>query len=178
MIIMIEQLDNIEQLPAIEETIEPIDSDKELFRLTNEIQEAITQDIGAGEKQQVLKIEDASSETARILVGQFGSDPDKLREGIIDVRRFTNISLIDTLWLSWFMNKSINKGGRFARKFCMEYINLCYSINAQNKKIIVGLQQAVTGTGRSTDKQKDKRNFIERHLTKRNQEPDELFNVE
>lgn len=138
-----------------------------------DIIDAVSEDINtnAGDKQ-VIEIRDAQTEIAKVLVPQWGSDPNVIAEGRIDNRRFTNISDLDTLWLSWFETIPDEYGGQWARSFADQIRNHAYSVNAQHKKLLIGFQQAVSGE-RKKDGKRDNRTFVEKHLTKRNKKPDD-----
>lgn len=145
--------------------------------LSEEVESAIGDELKGDSTRQIIEIRDASTEVAKVLPPQLGTDPDMLRDGFIDVRRFTNIHELDAYWLSWFSLKTKEQGGGFTKKFCEEFANWCYSINAQNKKMVVAMQQAVSGADKKEEKPKDSRSWIQKHLTQRGKEPEELYDV-
>jgi len=105
--------------------------------------------------------EDASSVSAKILVPQLGTDRKQLAKGEVDVRRFTNISEIDVLWLSWFSRIEDQYGGEWSKGFCHEYANWRYSVGGENKKLTVKMVEAISGV-KSEDKPKTKQGVLER----------------
>jgi len=140
-------------------------TEKEYFPL-DILDEAINKE---GDKlSTTIKIEDASSETARVLVPQMGSDREKLEEGKIDVRRFTHIDPVDPYWMSFFEQIPDEQGGQWARKFVEDYSNYCYSVHGRHKELVVNMQKAVSGE-KTTPKQKKKRTLADRIL-RRNKE--------
>lgn len=149
----------------------------ELFDIAAEVSSAITKDISKADRPIEFRIIDASTETAKVLIPQWGSDKDLLIQGKVDVRRFSNIKQEWLIPLTWFITKTSKRGGRYTKAWCEEWLNLCYSIDAQHKKLQISLQQAVTGGKAATPKAKDTRNIIQRNITQRNRKPEELFNV-
>jgi len=123
-------------------------------------------------KSQNITINDAQSEVGKILVKEFGSDLEFKQEGKVDVRRFSNISSLDVFWLMYFQNIDDLKGGVYAKQICADFLNTRYSVNAGHKKFTINFQESLN-SGKASDKGKDKRNFIEKHLTKRNQTPED-----
>jgi len=147
--------------------------------LSEEVQDAISTDIKGGDKPSVIEIRDAQSDTAKVLAPQMGSDRLTLQKGIVDWRRFTNYPENQILATAWFLAKNAYQGGNFYHNFFGQYGNLRYSVDGEHKKIIVGYQKALSGTPTVKKDQKDSRNFIERHFTKRGQEPkgDEYYDI-
>lgn len=140
-------------------------TEKEYFPL-DILDEAIEKD---GDKTSTtIKIEDASSETARVLVPQMGSDRETLEEGKIDVRRFTHIDPVDPYWMSFFEQIPDEQGGQWARKFVEDYANYSYSVHGRHKELVVNMQKAVSGE-KTTPKPKKKRSLTDRIL-RRNKE--------
>lgn len=138
-----------------------------------DIIDAVSEDINSNTSdKQIIEIRDAQTEIAKVLVPQWGSDPNLISEGKIDTRRFTNLSELDILWLSWFETLPLEYGGGWARQFADQIRNHAYSIDAQHKKLLIGFQQAVSGE-KKKDGKRDSRTFIEKHLTKRNIKPNE-----
>ena len=103
-----------------------------------------------------VKLVDAGSESAKILVGNFGSDKEGwLDEGKIDFRRFTHLDPIDPYWCSYFRLMPKERGGNWASKFVEEYENHMYSVEGRHKKLTVDMQKAVSGkVTQSKDKKK------------------------
>lgn len=111
-----------------------------------------------------VKIVDASSESARLLVGNYGSDRDGwLAEGKVDFRRFTHLDAIDPYWCSYFRLMPKERGGNWARDFVEEYENHMYSVEGRHKKLGVEMQKAVSGK-ESQPKDKKKRSLTDRLL--------------
>ncbi len=115
---------------------------------------------------QTILIKDASLEAAKMLVPEFGSDDEYALEGRVDVRRFTNINDIDSIWLNWFMNLPDKYGGGWARKYCDNYMNLRYSIGGEHKKLTIDLQRAIAGSEES-EKKDEKKGFLSRFRRKK-----------
>jgi len=143
--------------------------------LSEQVETQIEHDVfGSGSKTEVYEIKDASSESAKVLVPQIGSDQSWLMEGRNDYRRFTHIKPLDVLWLSWFSNKRKEQGGRWCEKFIEAFCNFCYSINGENKKLVIAMQQAIKGEAKEKEK-KDDRSFIQRHFTQRGKKPEKEY---
>lgn len=148
------------------------------FSVSEEMQDQISEDVKGGQETQTIVFQDAVSESAKILVPQMGTDQNELAEGKYDTRRFTNISLVDVIWLSWFDTLPDKYGGEWSRKWADSYRNHAYSVDGENKKLVVAMQQAVSGGKDKSIKKKDERTFIQKHLTQRNKEPEELYDIE
>lgn len=148
-----------------------------LIDLSEEVELAISDEIKGEGKAQIFEIRDASTESAKVLVPQMGTDLVLIREGKIDYRRFTNIQALDVYWLTWFSLKPKEKGGNFTKRFCEMFSNYSYSVNAQNKKLVVAMQQAISGSDKKDEKQKDNRSWMQKHVTQRGKEPDDLYDV-
>lgn len=116
-------------------------------------------------KDQNITVRDAVSETAKILVREYGSDLKYQQKGEVDVRRFSNISAIDVYWLMYFQNIEDMLGGEYSKLACESFLNNRYSVNAQHKKIGIEFQESLSGEKR--EQPKDKRNFIQKYLTER-----------
>ena len=111
-----------------------------------------------------VKLVDAGSESAKILVGNFGSDKEGwLDEGKIDFRRFTHLDPIDPYWCSYFRLMPKERGGNWAREFVEEYENHAYSVDGRHKKLTVDMQKAVSGK-ETQPKDKKKRSLTDRLL--------------
>jgi len=150
----------------------------EIFDIAGKVSQAITKDVMKTDRPMEFRIVDASTKTAEVLIPQWGSDREYLEEGKVDVRRFSNIEKVWLLPLSYFMLKKRKHGGGYSNDWCINWLNLCYSIEAQHKKLQISLQQAVTGGKAGTPKTKDTRNWIQRNVTQRNKKPEELFSIE
>ena len=134
--------------------------DKEYYPL-----DALGDAVNKGEETSTtVKLVDASSESARLLVGNYGSDRDGwLAEGKVDYRRFTHLDPIDPYWCSYFRLIPPERGGNWARKFVEEYENHMYSVEGRHKKLGVEMQKAVSGK-ESQPKDKKKRSLTDRLL--------------
>ena len=122
----------------------------------------------SGAKTQNITIHDAKSDVGKILVKEFGSDHEFKQAGKVDVRRFSNVSSIDVMWLMYFQNVPDLKGGDFARKICNEFLNTRYSVNAGHKKTVIDFQDTLN-SGSKDREPKDTRNLIQKYVTQRNQ---------
>ena len=125
-----------------------------------------------GAKSQNITINDAQSEVGKILVKEFGSDLEFKQAGKVDVRRFSNISSIDVFWLMYFSNIAELKGGRYANDMCQAFLNHRYSVNSGHKKVVIDFQESLN-SGKTKEPTKDKRNFIQKYVTKRGQPTEE-----
>lgn len=153
------------------------EEEKGLFSITDEVTDKITDDVQSGSGTQTIIYHDAVSESAKILVPQMGTDRSLLAEGKYDSRRFTNISPVEKLWLTWFDNVPDEFGGEWARDWADSYRNHAYSVDGENKKLVVAMQQAVSGGRDAAPKKKDERNWVQRNLTQRGKEPEELYDI-
>ena len=97
------------------------------------------------EDTQTVRIEDASSITAKSLPQQLGSDIETLLQGKVDVRRLSNIDEVERIWITWFMNLPDDVGGQFSRKFCLEYLNLSMSLGGNRAKQLIDMMLASSG---------------------------------
>ena len=88
-------------------------------------------------------------------------------------RRLTNITPLERVWISYFNLLDPFEGGVWAMGYAKEYMNLSMSIGGERAKLLVKMQMAASGGNSQFKKPEDKRNFIERHFTKRGQEPKE-----
>lgn len=118
----------------------------------------------------VLKIQDAANSAAEVLPRQLGTDPLMIMQGRYDIRRLTNLNKIDVVWISIFNLLDDTEGGEFGRAFAEQYMNLAVSIDGKRSDQIIKMMLAASGGGRAKKKD-DTRNFIEKYLTKRGQEP-------
>ncbi len=148
-----------------------------LYPISEDVQDQISEDVKGGEGVQRIILEDASSSSAKILVPQMGTDRDMLAEGKYDSRRFTNIGEVDIIWLSWFDTLPDKFGGGWARKWADSFRNHSYSLNGENKKLVVAMQAAISGGKDKMPKKKDDRNLIQKYVTQRGKEPEELYDI-
>ena len=126
--------------------------------------ETLTDVMKKGEETSTtIKIVDAGSESARILIPQYGSDDEWLRQGKIDYRRFSHLDSIDPYWCSFFRLIPKEQGGGWASDFVEEYANWMYSVDGRHKKLGVDMQKAVSGK-ESQPKEKKKRSLTDRLL--------------
>jgi hypothetical protein len=116
-------------------------------------------------KEQNIIIRDAISETAKILVQEYGSDIKYKQKGEVDVRRFSNISQLDVYWLMYFQNIEDAVGGVYSKNICESFLNNRYSVNAQHKKLGIDFQNSLSGDKKENPK--DKRNFLQKYVTER-----------
>lgn len=151
--------------------------EENLFSVSDEVADLITEEVQGGQGTQTIVYQDAASESARVLVPQMGTDRSDLEEGKFDTRRFTNITEVDIIWLSWFDTLPDKYGGQWARAWAEAYRNHSYSVDGENKKLVVAMQQAVSGGRDASPKKKDDRSWIQKNVTQRNKEPEELFDV-
>lgn len=116
------------------------------------------------ETSTTIKIQDGGSESARVLVPQFGSDREGwLDEGKVDYRRFTHLDDIDPYWCAFFRLIPKEQGGEWAKDFVEEYANFMYAVEGRHKKLTVDMQKAVSGKETQPDKKK-KRTLTDRLL--------------
>lgn len=119
-------------------------------------------------KPNIITVNDAALETAKILVPQIGTDKALLMKGKVDVRRMSNISAVDVIWLTCF--KLIEEYdpiiGDYTKKIQEEYLNHRYSVGGKNKALAVDMTNAVTGKDKSRDKT-DKRTWWEKNVSRR-----------
>lgn len=115
---------------------------------------------------QNITINDSQSEAVKILVPNYSSDEEYLREGKVDKRRFSNIAELDVYWLAWFRLIEKQYGGEWSKNFTEEFLNLRDSVGGEHKKIGI---EAIEALGEKTDKNrlKDKRSILEKYITKR-----------
>lgn len=149
-------------------------NEDELF----DIDDAISKDIGEGvisSEKEIIEIRDATTEVAKVLVPQFGSDDEYLQKGKIDTRRFSNITERDVWWLAWFDNIPPEYGGIFSSQYCDSYRNHRYSVEAEHKKLSIGITGAVSGQQRKS-KDDVKRSMLDKVLGRNKQEQD-LYDV-
>lgn len=147
-----------------------MNKERELFDI-GDIEDALT---GNSETPQstTIKIQDASSETALILVPNMGSDKEILEQGKVDWRRFTHLDMVDPFWMAYLKLMPKERGGGFASQFVEEYGNLAYSVSGRHKKLAVDFQKAVSGDRGESKKPKKKRSLTDK-LLGRNKDEDE-----
>lgn len=115
------------------------------------------------ETSTTIKFVDSGSESARILVPQYGSDKEYLEQGKIDPRRFSHIDPVDPYWCSYFNLIEKERGGNWTRKFVDQYLNHMYSVDGRHKRLGVDMQKAVSGK-ETQSKAKKNRSFADRLL--------------
>lgn len=120
-----------------------------------------------------IKIEDASSETARVLVPQMGSDKEWLEKGKIDYRRFSHLDPIDPYWCAYFSLIPKEQGGGYARDFVEQYANFMYSVSGRHKQLTVNMQKAVGGDRTTPQKKRKRRSLTDRILGRNKEDEDE-----
>lgn len=140
---------------------------------TQGIMRITDKNIRSNENTQQIVFRDASAITAEKLPAQLGTNPNKLAKGEYDERRLTNITPLERVWIGYFNLLDPFEGGIWASEYAKEYMNLSMSIGGERAKLLVKMQMASSGGGSAFKKPEDKRNFIERHFTKRGQEPKE-----
>jgi hypothetical protein len=96
-----------------------------------------------------------------------------LSKGEWDDRKLTNITPLERVWLGYFRLLDPFEGGDWASNYANEYMALSMAIGGERAKLLVKMQMATSGGQSNFKKPDDKRNFIERHFTKRGQEPKE-----
>ena len=122
---------------------------------------------------QNITVNDASSQAVGIIAPQLGSNKNTLALGIVDNDRLTFINEAEVLWLSWFQNIPDREGGDFAARFCNRYKDLRMSTNGHRATLLVKALGNITGHA-SNERPKDTRNLIQKHITQRGQEPQEV----
>lgn len=135
-----------------------VDENTLLDITTGEIEKDIKQ---SKRNSQNITINDATSETAKTLVKEWGSDVEYKKDGKVDIRRHSNISSLDVMWLMYFSNLPDKIGGKYTKAICEEFLNLRDSVNAQHKKLQIGFIGALTGRN-NEDKEENKRGIIQR----------------
>lgn len=124
----------------------------------------------ASERIDTLRIIDALAKATEILAPQIGIDGVDLAEQRIDTRRMTRLNKLEILALSYFRRHE----NSWVRDFMNDYEN--YKMSEENHERAVLIVEALGNIGRSlepkTKKPKDERSFVERHFTKRGQEPE------
>jgi hypothetical protein len=138
--------------------------EKEYFPLNtmNEILDASKS--GSGSSSTTITIKDAASETAKILIPQFGADKDWLEEGKHDWRRFGHISVSDPYWMAHFLLINKFQGGDYSAKFVEQFANLNMGVEGRHKKLTVDMQKAVSGRVDTPPKPKKNRGIMDRLL--------------
>jgi len=121
------------------------------------------------ETSTTIRIVDAGSETAKVLVPQYGSDENWIRDGKIDFRRFTHIDPVDPYWCAYFRLIEKERGGGWTNRFVEEYCNFMYSVDGRHKKLGVDMQKAVSGK-EAQPKDKKKRSLTDRLLGRNKEE--------
>lgn len=152
--------------PFNKEELNLVSDDKGIMRITDK-------NLTNNQNTQQIIFKDASSVIAEKLPAQLGSDPRILARGEYDVRRLTHINEIERVWLGYFDLLDPFEGGEWAHDFAYSYANWSMSIGGERAKLLVKMQMAASGGMSAFKKPEDKRNFIEKHFTKRGQEPKE-----
>lgn len=128
--------------------------------------------INQNQNTQQLILRDASSVIAEKLPAQLGSSPNVIETGEWDDRKLSDITDLDKIWLAYFDLLDPMEGGEWAKKFAYGYAAWSDSVGGKRAKLLVQMQMAAGGGGGNMLKTpEDRRNFIERHFTKRGQEP-------
>jgi len=117
-------------------------------------------------KSQNISINDSETEAVKILLPNYSSDDEYLREGKVDIRRFTNVDPVDVYWLSWFSLIEDQYGGEWANDWCQMWMNIRDSVNGEHKKLGINAIEALGTKGDKTQK-KDVRNIIQKYVTER-----------
>lgn len=165
-----EKSEETEEIKEPEEKDKLYDYEDGFVDLSDEVTGAITDDIQQDKGSEIIELRDASTKVAEVLVPQFGSDDEFLEEGKIDTRRFTNLEPQDVIWCSWFSLVPKKYGGGYSSDFVDEYRNHRYSIGGENKRLSIGITQAVTG-GAGKQRKEEKRSLLDRILG-RKKEPE------
>lgn len=171
-------LESIKEDGAKKEIIEkPIITDKEdntiLTPDSKGIMRITEKAMDTSSNRQELIFKDASSTTSEKLAPQLASSPQYLNKGEWDDRKLTNITPLERVWLGYFRILDPFEGGEWANDYASEYMALSMAIGGERAKLLVKMQMATSGGQSNFKKPEDKRNFIERHFTKRGQEPKE-----
>ncbi|MHA1829052.1 MAG: hypothetical protein ACTSX6_10455 [Candidatus Heimdallarchaeaceae archaeon] len=102
------------------------------------------------------------------LAPQLGTDFIDLMRGRVDVRRLTYLNELEIVWLSYFLMIPNHRGGRFARRFCENYMNL--KMSEGGRRVNQMIQMVAGSRGVPVFREVDKRSWVERHLTLRDEE--------
>jgi len=126
---------------------------------------SMVEDIQKTGEETITKVvlEDAGSKSAEILMPNFGSDDNWMREGKVDYRRFTHLDEVDPYWMAYFRLIEKERGGNFMSNFVEEVANFLYSVNGRHKMLSVDMQKAVSGR-EIKPKEKKKRSLTDRIL--------------
>lgn len=144
--------------------------DGELFNLSGV--DDILNNEGKVPQSSTIKLVDASSETALVLVPNMGSDKNMLEDGKVDWRRFTHLDPIDPIWMTYLLLIPKERGGNFTKQFVEQYGNLAYSVGGRHKKLIVDFQRAVSGDNKESSQPKKKRSLTDRLLGRNKEDED------
>jgi hypothetical protein len=125
-----------------------------------------------GQSTTTIKIQDAGSETAKVLVPQMGADKDWLQEGKNDWRRFGHVSEPDPYWMAHFLLVDKFQGGDYSAKYVEQFANLNFGVGGRHKKLTVDMQKAVSGKVDTPTKPKKQRSVMDR-LLGRNKDEEE-----
>lgn len=101
-----------------------------------------------------------------VLGPQFGTDTVDLVQGKTDMRRLSKITGIEKVWLAYFMLKKNQRGGRFARRFCDNFVNLAVSEDGWRVNKMI---QAIAGSKGATSvgELQKKPGVLQRNITNR-----------
>jgi len=80
------------------------------------------------------------------LAPQLGTDMLDLAQGIFDIRRLSNINPLEKVWMSYFLLAPMERGGRFARNFINNYLNLAVSEGGQRVRQMIQMVAGSKGT--------------------------------
>lgn len=97
---------------------------------------------------------------------QFGSDPETLMRDQLDVLRLTKFGKLAKYWIPYFMNIPAERGGKFAKQFCLGYMNASMSEEGWNKNKMIQQTAAAKGAP-SVGELVRKPNVLVRNLTDR-----------
>jgi len=102
-----------------------------------------------------------------VLAGQVASDPSDIREGKIDIRRLSNISVIDKVWMPHFLLIPDDEGGEYAKNFVYLTLNLAPSVDGKRVRELIQTIGASTGAGISASDLVTRPNILSRNITNR-----------
>lgn len=120
--------------------------------------------VGKGEETSTtIKVIDAGTRAAELLIPEYGSDDEWNRKGKIDYRRFGHIDPVDPYWCTHFQLLPPEQGGGYANAFVENYANWMYSVDGRHKKLGVEIQRAVSGRDKKKPDKK-KRSLTDRIL--------------
>jgi len=103
---------------------------------------------------------------AQALAPQLGSDIVVLREGKVDMRRFSIISEKEARAISYFFIRGYVHKVRFWRHYVENFLNLAVSVGGVGRKQLIEMQRATQSLGGGREEE-EQLSWIERHITKR-----------